>query len=73
MTKHYILGIIVTTPKCALGRLIPERQDIEILKRDGWHNDRILVVSLDDDRLDMVTRRMVEEIAKRLYGEKGKQ
>lgn len=56
------------TYRCPLGRLIPKSMDAENLKRDGWHRYRILVVRLDDERLDMVTRRMVEEIAKRLYG-----
>lgn len=60
--------------QCPLGRLIPNTPDIEKLKREGWQKDRILVVNPDDDRLDFVTRKMVEELGERLYGEnKGKQ
>lgn len=56
------------TYRCPLARLIPTTPDVEKIKKEGWFRDRILVVRLDDERLDMVTRRMVEEIAKRLYG-----
>ena len=51
-----------------LGRLIPNRQDAEAIKRDGWRNRKILVVSLEDPRLDFVMRAMVKQIGEALYG-----
>lgn len=51
-----------------LGRMLPESVDVERIKRDGWREDKILVVRLDDDRLDFVQRQMVMEIGNRLYG-----
>ncbi len=61
-------GIRQYTPACALGRLTPNRQDAEAIKRDGWRNRKILVVSLEDPRLDFVMRAMVKQIGEALYG-----
>ena len=61
-------GIRQYTPACALGRLIPARQDAEAIKRDGWRNRKILVVSQEDPRLDFVMRAMVKQIGEALYG-----
>ena len=61
-------GIRHYTSACALGRLTPNRQDAEAIKRDGWRNRKILVVSLEDPRLDFVMRAMVKQIVESLYG-----
>ena len=61
-------GIRKCTPACALGRLTPNRQDAGAIKRDGWRNRKILVVSLEDPRLDFVMRAMVKQIGEALYG-----
>lgn len=61
-------GIRQYTPACALGRLTPNRQDAEAIKRDGWRNRKILVVSQEDPRLDFVMRAMVKQIGEALYG-----
>ena len=61
-------GIRQYTPACALGRLTPNRQDAEAIKRDGWRNRKILVISLEDTRLDFVMRAMVKQIVESLYG-----
>ena len=61
-------GIRQYTPACALGRLTPSRQDAGAIKRDGWRNRKILVVSLEDPRLDFVMRAMVKQIVESLYG-----
>lgn len=55
-----------------LARLIPDTMDTEKIKRDGWREHGILVVSADDDRLNFVDREFVEQIGKRLYGERGR-
>ncbi len=59
-----------TRYRCPLGRLHPERTDPEIIKRDGWREEGILVISPDDDRLDWIERELVERIGERLYGQR---
>ena len=62
--------MIVPTPRyrCPLGRLQPESMDVEAVKRRGWREQRLLVVSLEDDRLDWVERELIRRIGERLYG-----
>ena len=54
--------------RCPLGRLQPESMDVEAVKRRGWREQRLLVVSVDDDRLDWVERELIRRIGERLYG-----
>ena len=56
------------TPKCILGRTVPTEMDAEAVKRQGWQDQRILVVRLDDPRLDFVLRQMVQTLGDTLYG-----
>ena len=59
--------------RCPLGSLIPIKKDaadLEKIKRDGWREQRILVVSPDDPRPDWVQKKMVENLANFLYGAK---
>jgi hypothetical protein len=62
--------MIVPTPRyrCPLGRLQPESMDVEAVKRRGWREQRLLVVSLEDDRLDWMERELIRRIGERLYG-----
>lgn len=62
--------MIVPTPRyrCPLGRLQPESMDVEAVKRRGWREQRLLVVSLEDDRLDGMERELIRRIGERLYG-----
>ena len=55
-------------PQCALGRIAPTEMEAEAVKRAGWRNRKILVVSLEDPRLDFVMRAMVKQIGEALYG-----
>jgi hypothetical protein len=57
--------------RCPLGRLQPTRPDVDAIKRDGWRDQGILVVSLDDERLDWIERELVKRIGERLYGRQG--
>jgi len=57
--------------RCPLARLIPEPVDAEAVKRDGWRDQKILVVSERDERLDFVERELVRRIGERLYGPDG--
>lgn len=56
--------------RCPLARLLPAKPDAEQIKREGWRDNGILVVSADDPRLDMVEREFVRQIGNSLYGEK---
>ena len=61
------------TYRCPLGSLIPVKKDaadLEKIKRDGWRDQRILVVSPDDPRLDWTQKKFVENLANFLYGAK---
>ena len=44
----------------------------EHLKRDGWHEQGILVVAAKDDRLSWPERQLIRQLGEKLYG-KGKQ
>ncbi|MEW5889876.1 MAG: hypothetical protein AB1768_12705 [Pseudomonadota bacterium] len=63
----------IPTPRyrCPLGRLQPEPMDVEAVKRQGWQEQRLLVVSPDDTRLDWMEREFVRRIGERLYGKGG--
>ena len=60
----------VSTPayRCPLGRFQPEITDLEAMKQRGWRDQRILVVSASDERLDFIEREIVRRIGERLYG-----
>ena len=44
------------------------RRDPEEVKREGWHNQNILVVSPDDQRLTWPERELVKQLGEKLYG-----
>ena len=56
--------------RCPLASLQPSRPDTEQIKREGWQEQGILVVSVDDHRLDFVQREFVKQMGEKLYGSK---
>lgn len=54
--------------RCPLSRMLPQRMDAEQVKREGWQEQGILVVHVDDDRLDFFQKEFVKQIGERLYG-----
>lgn len=52
------------TPKGYSGN----RRDPEQVKRDGWHEQHMLAVSLDDHRLSWPERELVRQLGEKLYG-----
>ena len=58
------------TYRCPLANLQPVKLDPEQVKRDGWREQSILVVSADDHRLDFFQREFVKQIGEKLYGSK---
>jgi len=63
---------IPTNPyRCPLDRLQPQAIDLDAVKQNGWRDQRILVVSETDARLDFVEREFVRRLGQRLYGSTG--
>ena len=44
------------------------RRDPEQVRRDGWQELQMLVISLDDHRLTWPERALVEQLGAKLYG-----
>ena len=44
------------------------RRDPEQVKRDGWHEQHMLAVSLDDHRMTWPERELVRQLGEKLYG-----
>jgi hypothetical protein len=44
------------------------RRDPDEVKRDGWREQGLLAVSLDDQRLTWPERELVRQLGERLYG-----
>ncbi|WP_424931913.1 hypothetical protein [Amaricoccus macauensis] len=46
------------------------RRDPEQVKRDGWREQGVLAVSVDDDRLTWPEQELVRQLGDKLYGPK---
>jgi hypothetical protein len=57
--------------RCPLGRLHPQSTNLDAIKQSGWREQRILVVSETDERLDFVEREFIRLLGQRLYGSSG--
>ena len=45
-----------------------QRRDAEQVKREGWFEQGVLAVSLDDHRLTWPERELVRQLGEKLYG-----
>ena len=45
-----------------------ERRPPDEIKRNGWRDQEILVVSIDDHRLSWPEREFIRQIGEKLYG-----
>ena len=45
-----------------------QRRDPEQVKRDGWREQRVLAVALDDERLTLPERELLRQLGDKLYG-----
>jgi hypothetical protein len=61
----------MTDPRSSLAHTVSRRRDPEAVKREGWHDQGILVVAEADGRLDDIDRGMVRALAAKLYGARG--
>ena len=54
--------------RCPPGNLQPTKPDAESVKRNGWHEHGILVVSKDDERLGWEQKEQVRRLGEFLFG-----
>lgn len=54
------------TPRGYVGN----RRDPDRVKRDGWHEQGLLAVSLDDHRLTWPERELVRQLGEKLHGKR---
>jgi hypothetical protein len=47
-----------------------ERHPPERVKRNGWRDQKILVVSIDDHRLSWPEREFIHQLGEKLYGKR---
>jgi hypothetical protein len=45
-----------------------ERRDADRVKRDGWRDQGVLAISIDDERLSWPEKELVRQLGDRLYG-----
>ena len=45
-----------------------ERRSPDQVKREGWREQGVLAVSVEDDRLSWPERELVRQLAEKLYG-----
>ncbi|MCK0507931.1 hypothetical protein [Aromatoleum anaerobium] len=57
----------MSTPKCALGRLLPNTPDLEEVKRRGYYEDGILVIDMRRDHMDWTEREIFRQWAEKRY------
>ncbi len=46
-----------------------ERRTPDEVKREGWREQRLLAVSLDDERLSWPERELIRQLGEKLYGD----
>lgn len=49
-----------------------QRRSPDDIKRDGWREQRILAVSIDDARLTWPERELIRQLGEKLYGDRNK-
>jgi len=47
-----------------------QRRDPEAVKRDGWRDQGLLAVSIEDHRLTWLERELVRQLGEKLYGKR---
>ena len=56
-----------------LGRMQPEKIDPEKLKQQGWKENGILVVNVNDNRLNWPEKEIIKQIGTKIYKTKPKE
>ncbi len=47
-----------------------QRRSPEDVKRDGWREQRVLAMSIDDARLTWPERELIRQLGEKLYGDR---
>jgi hypothetical protein len=47
-----------------------QRRDPDQVKREGWHEQGVLAVSADDQRLTWLERELIRQLSEKLYGQR---
>ncbi len=47
-----------------------QRRSPDDVKRDGWREQRVLAVSIDDARLTWPERELIRQLGEKLYGDR---
>lgn len=47
-----------------------QRRSPDEIKRDGWREQRVLAVSIDDARLTSPERELIRQLGEKLYGDR---
>ena len=47
------------------------RRDPDQVKRDGWREQGVLAVAVDDERLSWPEQALVRQLGEKLYGKRG--
>lgn len=55
-----------------LGKMQPTKIDLEKVKKDGWKNDGILVIKIDDERLNWTEKELIKQIGNKIYNDEVK-
>ena len=56
-----------------LARLQPKQINTEKIKKQGWEEEGILVVDVDDDRLNWSEKELIKQIGNKIYKTKIKE
>ena len=48
-----------------------ERRSADQVKREGWREQGVLAIAVDDERLTWPERELVRQLGDRLYGRRG--
>jgi hypothetical protein len=49
-----------------------QRRSPDDVKRDGWREQRVLAVSIDDARLTWPERELIRQLGEKLYGDRNR-
>lgn len=50
-----------------------QRRNPDEVKRDGWQEQGVLAVAIDDDRLTWLERELIQQLGEKLYGKRDRE
>ena len=55
-------------PPMRMSLVTPNSRDAEAVKKNAFHDQKILVVNIDDDRIGWVEREVLKQVGEKLFG-----